>query len=149
MATQADDQHKHDQVDGSDGLLGAKILSFESVISNVAHWIISYALPNQSKPTDISWKLVAFCLVWLRTACSCLDDRTMRPGQPAIVGICQCWRKKFEPREEPNRGGILGAAGLQTAEISCCDAALFAPGFADKPFESGDVGYPEVITLSV
>src|SRR5687767_11618368 len=37
----ADDQHKHDCIESSHDLLGAEILAFILVVSEVAHWTVS------------------------------------------------------------------------------------------------------------
>ena len=52
--------------------------------------------------------------------------------------------RSSDPIGAQPRGGWLAGRG-----IDCCDAALFASGVADEPFESGHVSYPEVATLTV
>src|SRR6266851_10067745 len=46
-------------------------------------------------------------------------------------------------------GAPLVGACHEQGDHDCCDAPLFAFGFADEPFESGHVGDPEVATLTV
>src|SRR5262245_25181406 len=53
-----DDQHKHDQVEGSHDLLGGKMLSFIAGVSKVSHWTISFArLVNRRRQRRVSYRV--------------------------------------------------------------------------------------------
>src|SRR5262245_35302861 len=102
---------------------------------------------SEPRPSRAGDALVAFCVVWLCMACSHSWAEPCARVTGGSLAFANAGEKSSDPKKSPI-GRNPRPADVQTAEIGCSEAALFASGVADEPFEPRHVGDPEVATLA-